>query len=220
MINKMNHNFYVDLVSDIDRVQAYQHPDTFKYDPGNEGDIQILKRIQVEETELERYSKDDDCGFDRQFKELAATKVLVTGMQTVALFTGAMLEPVNRLRSYRGFLDKELKEDSQYIEQEVVISEGLSIFGGMILVNNANAPILLDQYFGGSSTRCFIQSKNEMVFRSDLLNYILTNCMIHKQTSVINYFALRKFLNKQEQIIRIAGHGFRDLSIQVLTIAD
>jgi hypothetical protein len=216
-MNELNKYIYSDLETNSTRLKAGQHPDTFKYNSENAEDLQFLKSVAVEEIELVRYSKGDSFGFDEQFREIVVENVLVSNKIVIAFIADFMLKPLSKLRSYKGILSKELKEKSQYIEQEIII-KGQSIIGNLLNVDNENVNIIVDNYFGSASTCCFIQSENPAIFQKEFLNELLENCMIHTQTSTINYFSLCKFLKEKEQIIRIGGDGYDNVSIQIFSV--
>jgi hypothetical protein len=54
---------------------------------------------------------------------------------------------LSKLRSHKGILSKEIKEKSQYIEQEVIIKEQ-SIMGNLLNLKNENINIIVSKHFG------------------------------------------------------------------------
>ncbi len=216
-MNEINKHIYSDLKNDSNKVNAYKNPDTFKYTPESIEDQRFLKKIVVQEIELIRHSNGDSFGFDEQFSKMAIGNILVPNKKVIAFIADFKLKPLSKLRSHKGILSKELKEKSQYIEHELIIN-GQSIIGNLLIVDKENIYIIVNKYFGDSSTCCFIQSENTSIFQKEFLNKLLENCMVHTQTSTINYFSLCKFLKEKEQIIRIGGDGYNNVSIQIFSI--
>lgn len=217
-MNNISVNIYSDLMNNSSQVNAYKIQDSFKYDSKNIEDINFLSNISVEEIELIRYSKDNDFGFDGQFAEIAIKNIIVPDKITIALIVDSEIKPVSKLRSYKGILDKKLKEQSEYLEKEIAIRDNQTIIGNLVVVTNENIKNILDNYFGNSNTCCFLLFGNDFNFQKDFLNNILKDCMIHTQTSVLNYFSLCKLLKQKEQIIRIGGDGYDEVSLQIFSL--
>lgn len=214
-MNNTNHYIYSKLPIDLDKFNAWKNPNSFHYQIDT--DSEFLNKIIVEEIELIRYSQNADLDFEKGFKTLAKEVILVERFNTITLIFDYMLKPITKLRSYKGILTRDLKENSDYIQQEVII-DGKSIIGVLLVPNSSNLDIILDNYFGDSSICCVIQSQQENFFEKNLLHDLIRNCMVHTQTSTINYFALCKFFKQSAQIVRIGGDGYDIMSIQTIKV--
>lgn len=215
-MNKLSQYIYADLEKNYVKWNAWKDPDSFKYDNTNVKDIELVKKINIEEIELIRYSQNASFGFEQQFRNIALSNIVIPDKFVVALIIDSEIKPKSKLRSYKGILSKELKVVSQFIEEEVAIEDN-TLIGGFVIVDNTNVEIIIDKYFGDSSTCCFLQFNNNELFNNYFLKTLLENCVIHKNTTLINYFLLCKFLHQNAKIIRIGGDGYDNISVQIIS---
>lgn len=119
----------------------------------------------------------------------------------------------SRLRSYKGFVDKKLFENTPHLEEEIIINEKMSRFVSVFEYRSLYFENL-SQYFFDSSTSFIISSKQNY-FNSKFIEKII-NLQKKDENSELNYLALMlEFCSAGDFIYRIGGdNGEEYWSIQ------
>ena len=120
--------------------------------------------------------------------------------------TESFIQTSNRVRSFKGIVNKSLLDKSDYIQMEVPILENYTLFGAIIKIDLININYLLN-FFKNSETSFIISGESlENIMSENFIKSIIINMMNHKGTSNINYLKLISQLCLEGHIIhRIGG---------------
>jgi hypothetical protein len=137
------------------------------------------------------------------------------------LITENLLSPKNRIRSYRGIVPKEIKDQLQYLEVEVPIDNINTIFVAIIKLNERNCRELINNFFN-TTTSCILNSTNDSLFSHEFLMRFPIKYMNHSGTSTINFLNLiLDYCNEKVNILRVGGDGGdQELSLQIFCTND
>jgi hypothetical protein len=124
----------------------------------------------------------------------------------------------NRIRTYKGIVPKNLNKED-FIQSEITLSSGYSIFGAVIRLNEDNYMNILD-LFTGSANSFVIGSNEDGFFQLNTIDNLVKNYMEHNSTSEFNFLKLAMhYCLKDDILIRIGGDGGdRYVSIQIFSL--
>jgi len=124
----------------------------------------------------------------------------------------------NRIRTYKGIVPKNINKED-YIQNEIILPSGYSIFGAVIQLKGNNYMQILD-LFTDSANSFVIISNDGAFFQLNTIEDLLKNYMMHKSTSELNFLKLAMYYClKDDILIRIGGDGGdRYVSIQVFCL--
>ncbi len=109
------------------------------------------------------------------------------------------------------------KED--YIQSEIMLPSGYSIFGAVIQLKGDNYMQILDLFTDSANSFVIISNDGEF-FQLNTIENLLKNYMMHKSTSELNFLKLAiDYCLKDDILVRIGGDGGdRYVSIQVFSL--
>ena len=207
----MNKYIYRNLLDEKPEYNAWKSDDSFSFFKSNQNTIDALSELCAIEIEMKRYH-DTPKGFDDLYSLLNKTiKELLSKVSLPAymFISEYIVGTNNRIRSYKGIIQKKHKGKFENIELEVDWHEGpYTIIVGMIKLEGSDIDELLDKYFIGDSTCFIIQSHSDHYFTKDFLMTFPIKYMSSSQVIDINYANLIiEELKDNNLIYRIGGDG-------------
>lgn len=209
--NIVKTTIYRDLVEEFLAFNAWKDPDCFI--DKNVKDLCVIEYEVEEDVANKLYFNDLDAFYLEMIKE----RILLNGKKAYAIIAEHLPKPKNKLRSYKGFLSKEIKNGSLFLEKEVMTVNGLTMFLAVVEVDKSNIEYLVNNYFSDSSTCCIIQSgeNNNQIFDFNFLEKFSKKYMNIRNVVSIEYSQLCKDLIQFDQtVFRSGGDRDRILSLQ------
>jgi hypothetical protein len=211
MNNIIKTTIYRDLAVEFLAFNAWKDPECFI--------DKTIKGLCVIENEIDADIADELSlnVLDAIFLEMVKERILLSGKKAYAVIAEHSPKPINKLRSYKGLLGKEIKNDNLFLEKEVIIENELTLFIAIIEVDKSNIEYLVNRYFSDSSTCCIIQTgeNNCQIFNIQFLEIFPKKYMNIRSVVTIEYSQLCKDLIQYDQIVfRSGGDGDRILSLQ------
>lgn len=200
---------YDDLINDKVRFNSWKEDDSFLTSNLNETQKKVLNNINILEVELKRTSSDNN-DFDNMFERhhsITSDFIMKTDGLAYILLTERKPEPPRKIRSYKGILSKDIKEQSDYLQIENSMENGYSIILGMVKLSKENIDFCLRECFCEFSNCCILLANNSSVFSENFLKEFSRNHMIHKRSSIIDYCSLSISIIDTAIILRVGGDG-------------
>jgi hypothetical protein len=176
----------------------------------------ILKVITFQSTSSNQHDELDYLATSR------ALKYICSQASQVMFLSENLAVARNRLRSYRGLINKSVLKSGRAMQIELDMRSGCSIFGGIVDLHGVTDKQGFENLYGGCPFDFVLTSKTENLFRFGVLEEILKECIhFDGDYAFVNYAVLVKtFTQRRINILRFGGDGGdQEISVQVFANA-
>lgn len=213
-------NVYESIIDSHKIINAWRNEEVFPIDK-----MIATERIDLEKMMVTEIIFEGTRGCSEEFNVLFSNVIrylhkflLAIGFSVYVFEAEFKSQNRDRIRTYKGIMPKNLNKED-YIQSEIILSSGYSIFGAVIRLNEDNYMNILDLFTG--STNSFVISSNDgEFFQLNTIDNLVKNYMKHNSTSDLNFLKLAMYYClKDDILIRIGGDGGdRYVSIQIFSL--
>ena len=211
MVNKRNirTEIYHDLAEDRVKINAWRDPGMYPIESCTEQETKDLEKYIAIEFCMQG-TNGDRTRFDPLFQDFYKNlEVAIEGIGKPAyLFTSSFKPDIRSpLRTYKGLLPKDLKENGLQVELEC--DKKYSVFGALVKIEDENfSKISEGDFFVDSQTSFILLSERQSIFSKSIVEDILSNSMTHASRSYINYLKLIvSYCSEGDIVVRMGGDG-------------
>ncbi len=213
-INKKSYQIeYRDLEKDYYEYNAWKTDETFKFYDFDKFNKELINQYMIVEYIFEGVrSQREENVFNQKlhiFKQGLRDEIRnnLRKNNYLILFEKTP-KPKNKLRSYKGLVNKKKIDLKNFLQYEVTLKSELTIISLIAIINEKNFEYLINYFF--DDTICFVIKSDHNYLKKDFLNKIIFDFYI-KGNIQINYAKLLiNPLLKDDILYRIGGNGGED----------
>lgn len=201
---------YYNLVDDFKEYNSWKSDESFSTKGYNVSDLTQNFSIKeyIYEGFMSNRSQDIFEVKIKVFKEAIKEKILSNKNKAYLFVIEPCSNIISKIRSYKGLLNKNIVNISNYIEKEYILNEKESRIAAVIEITNSNFDYITTHLFD-SATSFTVTSKNNYI-SEDFLNHVISFVQM-KGCHHINLFPLILEYGKNEnRLYRIGGNDGED----------
>jgi|JI8StandDraft_2_1071088.scaffolds.fasta_scaffold106751_3 hypothetical protein len=211
-------DIYNDVLENIFPINAWSYPEEFNIQILDNAMLEKLRTISCIEITFHSTNNDSfniDLNFDNQqrVKNYLLSEV---GFNWFQFCFEHSMDVKNRVRSYKGLLKSGDKKDSEIIEYEISKTNDYSFIIGLIeMKRNSKKETGLED---GKYQGFYLHTLDSLKEVEKILFEIESKYLLHRTTTIILYsMVLCKVLEKKNILMRYAGNGCEQISLQLFT---